>query len=121
VFEYLKDGLRYAFKSKGAKHQNSKVKTLNTVDTEKLDSLHEFVEYAVTENRLMQGITKMQELGKELCSQTTGDYLRWVIGDVIKEENDTIIKNQLDPKKLNPIISNKARVFWINHLNSLVK
>lgn len=47
------------FKSKGEKHSSSKVKVLNSVDTEKLNSISEFVDYAVTENRLLQGIEQV--------------------------------------------------------------
>ena len=107
---------RYIFKVKGEKHSSSKVKTLATVDTEMISSMNEFVDYALTENRLQQGLTKLQEMGKEVSQKYTGDYLRWIVGDIMKEEEDTIVTNGFDPKKLNPIISNKARVWFFNNL-----
>jgi hypothetical protein len=108
---------RYIFKVKGEKHQNSKVKKLTTIDIEEVKSLNDFADYAVTENRLNQGIDKMRELGKDVDLKNTGEFIRWVINDVYKEENDTIVKNQLDPKKLNGYISKKAQMFWKNYVN----
>lgn len=118
VYEYLNNETRYIFKVKGEKHQNSKVKTLATVDTEAIENIKEFIEYAVTENRMKQGIDKLKENNIPIDIKSTADYLRWVVGDVCKEEMDTIIKNQIDIKKLNGYISQKARVFWLNYLNS---
>lgn len=119
VAEHSSDFGRYIMKSKGLKHQNSRVKTLAPIDTEALEGMNEFIEYAVTENRMKQGIDKMIELGLPLEPKTTPDYLRWVYNDVVKEETDTIVKNQIDVKKLGSAVSAKARLFWMNHLKSL--
>lgn len=115
----LSTGERYIFKVKGTKHSSSKVKKLAEVDIEQIDSIKEFVEYAVTENRLSQGIDKMRELGIPLVIESTGEYLRWVYNDVIKEEKDTIIKNQLEVKKLGAFVSQKARQYWMEFLKNL--
>ena len=118
VWEYVNGEERYIFKVKGEKHQNSKVKTLTTVDVEAVENVNAFIEYAVTENRLLQGIDKMKELGLPIEPKTTGDYLRWVYNDVVKEEADTMIANGIDQKKIGSAISAKARIFWLNYLNS---
>lgn len=118
VFRCVSKGPKYRglqFKSKGEKHSVTKVKTLNPVDTEAIESMNEFVEYAVTENRLKQGLDYIQEQGLPVDQKSTGDFLRWVVNDVIKEEEDTIVKNQLDPKKLNGLISKKARTWYFNN------
>lgn len=117
VFEHINEK-RYVFKSKGVKHQNSKVKVLATVDVEAIENINEFIEYAVTENRLMQGIDKMKELNLPIEPKTTGEYLRWVYNDVVKEESDTMVANGIDPKKIGSYISAKARMFWLNYLNN---
>jgi hypothetical protein len=120
VWEHISDGKRYIFKVKGEKHQSSHIKKLVTVDTEEINNIKEFVEYAVTESRLKQGIDKLIELGKPVDMKSTGDYLRWIFNDIIKEEEDTIVKNGIDVKKIGKEISNKAMIFWLNHLNSQV-
>jgi len=118
VFTYLnEDGSKYRFKSKGLKHSNSKVKTLASVDTDKLNSVKEFVDYAVTENRLDQGIEKVFGIGGELDIKKTGDFLRWVVSDVIKEELDTLSDNGLEPKDVTSAISVKARGWLLEKIN----
>lgn len=107
----------YQFKVKGEKHSISKVKTLASVDVEMISSINEFVDNVLTEQRLEQGITWLKENQKEVNQKSTGDYLRWVVNDVIKEETDTIVENQLDPKKINSAISAKARVWFFGYLD----
>ena len=118
VFFANHNGKRYAMKSKGEKHSVSKVKTLNSVDVESLENMNEFVEYAVTENRLKQGIEKLREMNLPISQKSTGDFLRWVVNDIHKEEMDTIVANQIDPKKVNPLISTKARLWYFNNLEN---
>lgn len=103
------------FKSKGEKHSASKVKVLNAVDTEQVESIREFVEYAITENRLKQGLQYLSENGFELSPKSTGDFIGWVVRDVIKEEQDTIVKNQIDLKKANGIIAAKIKAWFFNN------
>lgn len=104
------------FKSKGEKHSVSKVKTLNAVDVEALAGIQEFVDNVVTDNRLNQGLGYLKEMGIEIDSKNTGEFLRWVVGDVVKEETDTIVANQFDMKKVKAAVVNKARVWFLNNL-----
>lgn len=99
------------FKVKGEKHSVSKVKTLAEVDPVKLESIKDFVEYAVTENRLNQGI---QEIG--LSQKTIGTYIGWVNKDIWEEERDVLEKNNLLMKDVAKIISNKARKYYLERL-----
>lgn len=103
------------FKSKGEKHSVTKVKTLAAVNTEELESINEFVEYAVTENRLKQGLQYLQENGFELIAKSTGDFIRWVVTDITKEESDTISNNGLDIKAINNKIATKSRMWFLNN------
>ena len=115
------DGVRYVFKTKGQKHSSSKVKTLASVDVEKLKSINEFVEYAVTENRLNQAIEQVFTItSTEVDIRKTGDFLRWVVNDIIKEELDTLIENGLEPKDVNRDISKKARIWFMDYINKQV-
>lgn len=98
----------HRFKVKGEKHSVSKVKKLASVDVEKLKSIQEFVEYAVTKNRFNQALETT--FGKEdLDIKKMGDLIRWVIGDITSEEIDTMSKNNLEPKDVNKYISTKTR------------
>lgn len=105
------------FKIKGEKHSVTKVKTLAKVDTEKLRNIEEFVEYAVTDNRLEQGydelFTKQEE---EPSNKDIGTFIRWVNGDVLKEESDTLTENGLTSKDVGKAISVRARTWFTNKM-----
>lgn len=100
------------FKTKGKKHSVSKTKSVASVCPEKLNSIQEFVEYAVTENRLQQGI---QVVG--LDQKLVGQYIGWVNKDINKEEGDVLEENNLTMKDVGKFLSNKARAFYLEKLN----
>jgi hypothetical protein len=110
----------HRFKVKGEKHSASKVKTLAAVDVEKLNSIKEFVDYAVTESRVNQAIENVFPNQEPLDVKKMGDVIRWVVNDVIKEEMDTMIENNLEPKEINKYISTKTREMFLIKLNELV-
>jgi len=85
------------FKSKGEEHKNTKgkEKTFNPIEIEKLNSIKEFVEYAVTKNRVIQAITTICE-DRQPTMKDTGDIVKWVIQDVFKEEMDALVANKLE-------------------------
>jgi len=111
-------GRDHVFKVKGEKHSVSKVKTLAPVDIEKLQNVQEFVEMTVTLQRLEQGIATMLERDITIERKNTGDFLRWVIGDIMSEELDQLTGNDLCAKDVNKSISEKARPFWFDACDS---
>lgn len=110
------DNQSLRFKSKGEKHSVSKVKKLNPIDTEVLESITEFVESTVTQGRLEQGISYFKENFVEIDSKNTGLFLKWIVGDVLKEESDTLQASGLDEKKVKAAIVTKARMWFLNNL-----
>lgn len=98
----------HRFKVKGEKHSVSKVKTLASVDIEKVNSINEFVDYSVTKNRFDQAIENVFGKG-DLDIRKMGDFLRWFINDIASEEMDTMVENKLEPKDVNKYISTRAR------------
>jgi hypothetical protein len=107
------------FKVKGEKHSVSKVKTLAAVDVEAVANLQKFVDDTVTEARLEQGLQNLiNEQQKPFEMSSLGDFIRWVFNDIVKEESDTIVASQLDPKKLGGPVANKARPWYIAKFNA---
>jgi hypothetical protein len=104
------------FKCKGEKHSSSKVKKVVTVDLEKVASIDEFVEYALTENRLKQGLDKLREMGLEIDTKNTGEYIKWCVSDSIKENLETLSESGLSGKDVSSKLSNKARQFFMNNM-----
>lgn len=112
--------IRSAFKVKGQKHSVSKAKTLAPVDVEKLNSIKEFVDYAVTEQRFDQAVNEVVGSYEELDVKNIGNLIRWVINDVLEEELDTLTENNLKPKEVNKYISGKTRELFFEKYNSLI-
>lgn len=108
---------RIRFKVKGEKHSASKVKTLASVDVDKLNTINEFVVSVLTEARLNQGIEYLKEMNIPIDIKSTGDFLKWIAGDVIKEETDTLVENQLEVKDVMKVVSTKARQWFLQSIS----
>lgn len=116
VWKAIVNNKRYVFKVKGEKHSVSKVKTLANVDVEKLSSINDFCNYAVTENRLNQAIENV--FGSEpLDIKKMGDVIRFMVNDIHKEESDTLAANNLTDKDVNKHISDRTRILFGEKLN----
>lgn len=111
------DGSKIRFKTKGNSHKVVKTKKLVTVDTEKLNSITEFVEYAVTENRLEQASIAVFGIGGRLDIKETGKFLKWLVTDILREEVDTLVENGLEPKEVTSAISTKGKDWLFERIN----
>jgi hypothetical protein len=109
------------FKVKGMEHSSSKVKTLASVDIEKLESIADFVEYAVTENRLNQGIEQVFTInnGAKPDIKKIRNFLTWITSDIAKEENETLKENNLIPEDVEKAVMAKAREWFIDYLKNM--
>jgi hypothetical protein len=115
VWSYTdENGSTLRFKVKGEKHSSSKVKTLASVDVEKVASIREFVDYAVTESRFNQGIEKTFPNNEPVDIKKLGSLMKWITDDVTKEEMDTMKANNLEPKDVNKYISTKVREMFMS-------
>jgi hypothetical protein len=106
-----------AFKVKGEKHSETKVKTLAAVDVEKLASINELVESVLTEHRLEKRLDALKEQGGELDIKSTGAFLKLVGQDVSKEEADTIAASGLPNNEVMGAIQKKAKQWWLKQLS----
>lgn len=101
------------FKVKGEKHSESKVKTVAAVDIDKVNSIREFVEYAATEYRMQKVADKLKEEGFGFESKFTGNFLKAIMADILKEETDTFIGNGLEWKEIVGTLSAHCRSWWL--------
>lgn len=102
------------FKVKGEKHSSSKVAKLAAVDVEVVRAKDELVQKLVTESRLEQMLKVHVEENKlTLEMRDIGSFLRSVIGDIAKEETDTIEASGFVVKDLGKPISDIAKRFFI--------
>lgn len=112
VYSAILDGELLQFKVKGEKHSVTKVKTLAPVDMEKVNSVNEFCEYAVTENRIEQGIFEVSASSIE----HTGKLLKWVMQDIHKEEGDVLAHNKLTMKDISSVASAIIKKYYFDKL-----
>ena len=111
VWEHITEGgNRLAFKVKGEKHCTSKVKVLASVDPEMVKSVQEFVTYAVTENRMLQGFQEACDCDADL--KNTGKFLQWISKDIQEEETDTLEESGLIYKDVAKNVMNVARSWF---------
>jgi RNA ligase len=104
---------RYFFKTKGASHMVSKVKTLQKETPEQeqeLRSVSGFVDSALLEPRLEQGLCYLREMNLNVEMKNIGVFLKWVVEDIKKEEEDAL--QCLPLGKVQKEISNRAKVWY---------
>ena len=120
VWEVIADGNcpynSMRFKVKGEKHSVSKVTGLVTIDMEKVNSVTEFVDATCTVNRLEQGLEKMHEQFKIVDQTKTGDFIRWIMADILKEDSELMVKSGLCTRDISSKIASKARTWFIAKL-----
>ena len=110
---------KHTFKIKGESHARSKVKILEPVDDEYEQRKIDFANYATPAWRLEQGIQETFDTlnGGEMDIKKMGDFIRWVVKDIMKEELDKLQEYNLEPKEVNKTISTIVRNFFMNELN----
>ena len=108
------------FKVKGELHSVTKADKIANIDIEQLNNVKEFVNYAVTESRLQQGLEYLREQGLydgyHIETKDMPVFLKWLTMDVFKEEKDTIIENKLDEKLIRKQISIVGNKWIKNYL-----
>lgn len=108
------------FKVKGELHSVTKADKIANIDIEQLNNVKEFVDYAITESRLEQGLEYLREQGLydgyHIETKDMPVFLKWLAMDVFKEEKDTIIKNNLDEKLIRKQISIVGNKWIKNYL-----
>lgn len=87
------------FKVKGEKHRVTKTDNDAAAKPPVAENVLEFVSKTVTENRLEQGLREVYGVdNEEITMKKTGEFVKWLTEDVLKEESDTIAENLLDEK-----------------------
>jgi len=116
-------GERIIFKTKGEKHSSSKVKTLASVNPEKVKSILEFVENYVSLNRVQQAIREVSDIKdipvEQITRRDTGDVIRWVVNDIFEEGKATMHASGIEKKDVSKEISHKSRKKFFDILDTI--
>jgi hypothetical protein len=108
------------FKTKGSEHSVVKTKETVAVDVAKMASVQSFIDYVVTENRLKQGIERVFATSDAPSLKRISDFIKWIEIDILKEESDTMHKNNLEVKDVSKQIGIVARAWFINYCKLLL-
>lgn len=110
---------RYWMKCKGTEHANSKVKKMVTVDIEKFENDKKFVENVLDEERLQQGYQWLIDNTEgPVDEKKTGDFIRWIFNDVLKEKKLEMEASGIQEKDLGKLLSNPAKKWYFAKINS---
>lgn len=114
--EWEKSNGNLVFKVKGTKHSVTQVETLAPVDTEKCENVQSFVNYACTENRMAQGLDYMRENRLPIEMKNFGVFMKWIVGDIVKEEKDTMEASNITTTEMSRLVKNRALPWFKNQL-----
>jgi hypothetical protein len=108
------------FKTKGEKHKNS-VKTPKkpkvSIAPETFEKIKEFSSNAVL-SRADQALEEVFTRNNKIADiRGTGDFIRWTLNDILKEEEDTIIANGFDISEVKKIITQEAKNWFFSKFN----
>lgn len=119
VFSYTyPNGTVIRFKSKGEKHQKSKVITLKNVDEDKIKAINNFCEGILPQWRLDQGIENVFDVlnGGSIDISKTGNYIKWIMDDILKEESDLLVEHNLSPKDISKKVSEISKKYLFSKI-----
>jgi len=119
VFKFEYNGNIYLFKAKGDKHSKTKVKKVQHIDTAIIDKCREVAGKVTPSWRLEQMYDETFDTlnGGKGDSKKTGDYIRSVIKDVLKEETDLVKEAGIAFKDLNKYVSGIAKDYLFAKLD----
>lgn len=116
------NGNLFRMKVKGSKHVKGKAKPLPPVDTELENKKIAFVnEHGCTATRLEQGYEQVFDLGNGgiPSKKGTGDFIRWMITDIQKEEQRSLVNNELTFADIEKYVKKSAQLWFFDMLNTV--
>lgn len=105
-----------SFKSKGLKHKKAGKREHVSIAPETVEAISDLVDEILPDWRLEQGLT---DSGAEKSPKGTGQYIKWIAQDILKEEEDTIAANAFTWKEVQGVVTNRAREYFFKHLDEL--
>lgn len=108
------------FKAKGDKHQvlaRTKPVQAEATSAETIDA---YVDLVLTENRLLQGAKEVSGKEHTYDKKLTGDFIRWIKADIVKETKAEIEAAGLTVEAAAKAVELKARKWYANKFTSQV-
>lgn len=103
------------FKSKGLEHKKVGPRAGKVdIDPVKAQNITELVEVILPKWRLEQGISELEQRGLTINPENTGEFIKWIHQDILKEEVDHITKSGYSWKDVVGTASKKAKDFYFS-------
>lgn len=111
------------FKTKGLKHKNEGKEGVKKqsigIDPERVKTIAGLIPVILPQWRLEQGLTEIAAKHSlddisQLTTTHTGDYIDWIMRDILKEENDVIVANGMEWKAFSGSIAKTAREYFFS-------
>jgi len=111
-------GRSLVFKAKGEAHSNvSKIRTKKEPE-QFSEHIGDFIDYSVTDSRLLQGIERVfTENNRPVTIQATGDFIKWVVMDIIAEEQDTLMASKIPQRQVGKSAAGRIRKWFMHYLD----
>ncbi|KAG9230205.1 hypothetical protein BJ875DRAFT_472884 [Amylocarpus encephaloides] len=112
---------RFWIKTKGPLHRVTDTQKLG-LDEKRMGGKKkalEFAKAAVTEGRMEQGWEYLIEMGKPRDRTSTGEFLKWVVNDVLVEEKGGIEELEVDEGLLKSAIRNVCKEWFARKLEEV--
>jgi len=103
---------RFWMKTKGEEHKVVTEKPGISISPEMLAGVDDLVKRTVTDNRGIQGLGYLAEQGKPHDITSTGDFIKWMTADILREEADTVEANAFDEKVVKGAIGRAAKEWY---------
>ena len=113
---------RFTFKTKGEKHGNKSAKNAEkpkvAVSAERIEDFNKLLDTLLPDWRLEQGYKALKDeaelAGVELSRGDTGEFIKWVNKDILKEDDDIVAASGFEWKVIAAAVANRARQFFFN-------
>lgn len=123
VWTFNTDNKFFKFKVKGDKHSRGSgsktVKPSKVYTEEALKDIQDFFSVALSVDRLEQGKEYLVEMGLDDSPKNTGEYLKWINKDIIKECNveisDLYTKHEVEWKDIQKDVTKTARNYFLGN------
>lgn len=111
------------FKVKGAEHSVTRVKKLVEIDLELEADINKLCDMVASDNRMQQGLDYMREHNIDITIAHVSDFVKWVLGDVAKEETERIeqsgFADKAEKNKFFNVLSKKAITYYKKYILDL--
>jgi hypothetical protein len=109
----------YRFKTKSDKDKATKKKRGGVqITPDVMESITEFIESTVTENRLNQGLEYLTKNDKPISKASTGIFIPWVIKDILDEEKNMMEASGLSEKLVKSKLGDPIRKWFFDTIKN---